>query len=393
MADSDIQVFQSGDSLPATLADNRSRDHQILETWLKGFRNHTLRAYKREAERLMMWAETIRHSSILDLNPHDLNDYLEFLKDPQPTELWVADRNYHRDHEKWRPFTGPLKEQTFNYAVTVIKAMYADMVQIGFLKADPSAWLKKDPLSESTQKAKKSISRYLTMDAWNFLRHWIDRLPENGKRDVNIKEQALWIFNLLYKTGMRRDEVVQGTMGDLAIEKRRRGNHWVLTIHGKGHKVREIPAPKSLMDNLSRYRRHLGLSPLPLPDAEDRKIPLVLNITAVRPKKNEISSPPNMTGRNGINRSSLYSTVKWVFDSAASSAAEHGMDPYLVEDLKRASTHWMRHTTFTHMADLGSDLVIIKDMAGHKSLATTSLYTHADQDKMREAMEKLAGNS
>lgn len=397
MANTDIQILESSNAIATSAMENFARDRRILETWLKRYRHHTLRAYKREAERLMLWAEFSRRKSILDLDPHDLDAFLDFLRDPQPASQWVADRNYHRSHENWRPFTGPLKDQTFNYAVTVIKAMYADMVQIGFLKADPSAWLKKDPLSESAQKAKKSISRYLTMDAWNFLRHWIERLPEVTKREVAIKEQALWIFNLLYKTGMRRDEVIQGTMGDLSIEKRRRGNFWVLTIHGKGQKVREIPAPKSLMENLARYRSHLGLQPLPTPDPEDKRIPLVLNITAVRLRKDKESgltpAPPNATGRNGINSSSLYSTVKWIFDAAAKAAAEQGLDQYLVDDLTRASTHWMRHTTFTHLADLGSDLVIIKDMAGHKSLATTSLYTHADQDKMREAMERLAGDA
>ena len=49
--------------------------------------------------------------------------------------------------------------------------------------------------------------------------------------------------------------------------------------------------------------------------------------------------------------------------------------------LKKASTHWLRHTAITHQADAGIELRYIKRNARHENVETTMLYQHAEEDK------------
>ena len=43
---------------------------------------------------------------------------------------------------------------------------------------------------------------------------------------------------------------------------------------------------------------------------------------------------------------------------------------------KRVYTHLMRHNCFTHLLESGTDISIIKEIAGHNSMKTTLMYTH-----------------
>jgi integrase/recombinase XerD len=43
---------------------------------------------------------------------------------------------------------------------------------------------------------------------------------------------------------------------------------------------------------------------------------------------------------------------------------------------KRAYTHLIRHCSFTHLVEAGTDINLIQKLAGHKNVKTTHIYTH-----------------
>ena len=63
--------------------------------------------------------------------------------------------------------------------------------------------------------------------------------------------------------------------------------------------------------------------------------------------------------------------------------------PNAAADLRRASTHWLRHTFANHGLDSGADIRDMQELLGHASLGTTTLYTKADAVRQFRSVEAL----
>src|ERR1700733_14581080 len=108
-------------------ADN---DLQAIQTWLLEFMHspQTLRTYRKEAERLLLWAIIEKRKPFSSLSRDDLRDYELFLSDPQPQQNWCGLRR-PRDHLNWRPFKGPLSQDSIAHAITIINALFNYLVE------------------------------------------------------------------------------------------------------------------------------------------------------------------------------------------------------------------------------------------------------------------------
>ena len=110
----------------AAKARRRGRDAGIEGPldWLQ-YLSHTQRAYRKEAERFLLWAVLQKGKPLSSMATEDCIEYRDFLTDPQPRSRWCAPRNRERWSPLWRPFEGPLSPAAQRQAITILKNLYA----------------------------------------------------------------------------------------------------------------------------------------------------------------------------------------------------------------------------------------------------------------------------
>lgn len=348
--------------LPAhqTQIDN---DLAAVNAWLATRREspHTARAYRREAERLLLWAVIEKHKPLSSLNTLDCADYIgSFLRDPQPAARWIGAGRVERFHRDWRPFTGGLSDRSRETARTILRAMCAWLVAQRYLASNPFSGLQgiRVPVPIDVQ------GRALSHAQWRFLLQSVTRIEYSAREARNR-------FGLLlaYATGLRRAELAAATLGDLSRTALDASldDAWQLRVIGKGHRVRSVPLPRLLMDALRDTLESRGLPRDPGACASDT--PLIGH------------------ARHGkaLSADGLGRVFKQIFEQAA--CALDGHFDGAAADLRRGSTHWLRHTHSNHALDAGADLRDVQANLGHASLATTSLYVRSDDVRRYRAMD------
>jgi len=90
----------------ATCTLDADNDYAAVQAWLSLHESPaTQRAYRKEAERLILWAIVDRDRALSSLTTEDAIAYRSFLRRPTPRERWVGPMR-PRTSPEWRPFSG-----------------------------------------------------------------------------------------------------------------------------------------------------------------------------------------------------------------------------------------------------------------------------------------------
>jgi site-specific recombinase XerD len=172
----------------------------------------------------------------------------------------------------------------------------------------------------------------------------------SGTKPLQLRDRAL--FELIYSSGLRCQEVLDLRLGDLNLDSRQ------VRVKGKGQKVRMVPVGEMAVIALDDYLRlgRTGLSKL-------------------------ASSEPAAAQRLFLSRSGK---------PLSASDVHRRLSRYLLRSDAPAGTspHTLRHSFATHLLEGGADLRSIQELLGHSSLRTTQVYTHVSAAHLRKAYRK-----
>ncbi len=332
-----------------------ANDWQAIQCWLAEFADspQTHRNYRKEAERLLLWAVRQRHKPMSGLLREDFHAYQAFLKDPQPAAYWCGDRA-QRYSAEWKPFRGPLGASSQRQSLIVVNALLSYLVDAGYLTGNPLSLIRRRNRTLTLETGEAlSLERFLDRETWEFLKQFIAALPQKTPRDIEHYERVRFLFHLLYLLAPRVSEIASHPMSSF----REYRGHWWWFVLGKGQKRGKVPVNDEMLDAFMRYRRFLKLPVLP---SEDDGSPLLRSLK----------------GGRGISANMIYRLVKTVVAQAADEL-ESGA-PHQAAKLRNASTHWFRHTAVTHGDDVGIGLKYLNRSARHDKLETTAIYQHAE---------------
>ncbi len=114
-------------------------DRQAVEAWL-GLQESeaTKRAYRKEAERLMLWAIIEREKPLSSLTHEDAVAYRAFMRRPAPVSRWVGPV-VARHARGWKPFQGALSPRSLAYALSVLSSLFRWLTEQRYLIGNPFA--------------------------------------------------------------------------------------------------------------------------------------------------------------------------------------------------------------------------------------------------------------
>ena len=194
----------------------------------------------------------------------------------------------------------------------------------------------KNPALElESPKIVKRLPRYLNIDESKQLLSSVD--GQYSARDYAI-------LTLFLNCGLRLSELVGINLNNIKNN--------TLTVIGKGDKERMIPLNAACIQAIDNYKKVR-----PVEGVKDK------NALFLSERKQRISK----------------STVQYIVKKYITSA---GLDP------KRYSTHKLRHTAATLMYRYGQvDIRSLQELLGHESISTTEIYTHLDEQQLRNAVD------
>lgn len=221
--------------------------------------------------------------------------------------------------------------RTVNLRLSALSTYCTFLIREGCLRSNPVSKVPRP-------KAGRKLPVFYTEKA---LSDYFDISAENTEDFASLRARTLIL--LLYSTGMRRAELCGLKIADFDPSRA------VFRVVGKGDKMREIPVPALVCDEILLYLKSNCEQNPDNPEGlfflTDKGRPLYPTFVDNVVRK-ELSGYEGFTGRK--------------------------------------SPHVLRHSLATHLLNRGADLESIKEILGHSSLAATQVYTHNSFEQLKK---------
>jgi len=196
------------------------------------------------------------------------------------------------------------------------------------------------------KKHAKTIVPFLTGDEMQILLDQPDSATKEGFRDLTL-------LVVMYDTAARVQELIDLKVKDIRLDKPS-----VITLHGKGKKMRTVPVTTKTHALLESYlncrNSNVGVS------GGDQYV-------FVNQKKQQLS-------RWGIS----YIINKYVILAQSQPGFNISFS---------VTPHVFRHSKSVHLLQSGVNLIYIRDFLGHADCSTTQIYAKADSETKRKMIE------
>lgn len=168
-------------------------------------------AYRKEAERLILWAIVERGRALSSLTTEDAIAYRSFLRYPGPRERWVEPPR-PRNAPDSRPFSGSLSARSTAYALSVLGALFRCLIEQRYVLTNPFAAIK---VRGTTRVTRLDTSRGFTDGEWGLVRTIANALEWSCGWETPAAQRLRFLLDLAYATGLRVSEFVGARFGDI----------------------------------------------------------------------------------------------------------------------------------------------------------------------------------
>jgi len=261
----------------------------------------------------------------------DLKDFLSFVNG-QGSNFKTADRKVVESYLIYCEAQG-LATSTKARRLSSIKQLYRFAFEEGLRKDNPCVEIR------GPGKHKK-LPKTLSVDEVSQLLTAARTMPKNKSH----QKRLTCLMELLYATGMRVTELVSLPVASV------RGQPSMILVCGKGGKERMIPISNDAQKAIIEWLLFRD---------EDETI-----------KKSLFLFPSH--GSQG------HLTRVWFFQQIKKLAKTVGIS------IDKLSPHTLRHAFATHLLTGGADLRSIQTLLGHRDIATTEIYTHVLDERLKE---------
>lgn len=211
-----------------------------------------------------------------------------------------------------------------------LRAFYRYLTESGIAKADPTEII-------DTPRLKRMLPDTLSIAE-------VERILAAPDTDTitGIRDRAM--LETMYACGLRVSELLGMARANIIAEAE------IVRIVGKGSKERIVPIGRSALGWIDKYMRESRPRLLKLGCPEEALF---------------VNARGKALSRMGI----------WKIVVAAAEKAQIG---------KKVHPHTFRHSFATHLLEGGADLRAVQEMLGHSDISTTQIYTHLDNDYIKE---------